>query len=327
VSAPLIFIQYNDSYYLKYSLESAVLFNPDKKVILLGDANNVKYKDLGVIYYSFADFCEGPEISEFDQNYCLIAGKEHYRREWTKFTFRRWFMIYNFLAAHDISSFWTFDSDNLILTRLSTHEIKFRNFACTEQCSGSCINGFVSNREVVKGYLDKINELFKRTQFLDEQRAMLKHATRYAFTEMNAYSVYKEEVPIRSIRLNTIIDRETFLDSICTLKEHRVYFNDDEYEIYGQKLWNNDLKKIYLGSNGDIYLRHRATQEMVKLNTINMSWTPGWLFDVLLKHSKRKLNGSACDGGSKPVIKPLNLRKHKLMQAGKKVLEHFYIKK
>lgn len=289
MEAPIIFIHYNDSYYLKHTLRSAVLFNPDKEVILLGDENNRYHQKLGLTFYHLNEFANGPEIELFDKIYRFIAGEQHSRHEWTRFVFRRWFIIYNFLLAKGIQRFWTFDSDNLVLTRLSGHEEKFKEYDCTEQCSGICMNGFVNGLNVVKGYVDKMNELFQRPRFIQQQQASLKNFPRYAFTEMRAYVAYRDECPIKHIRLNTIINSETFLDSICTTEEHRLYFNEDEYEVYSEKLWKLHLKKIYLRSDGHIFLWHLPSGQLVKMNTINMSWTPGWLIGKLLKHARRRL--------------------------------------
>lgn len=308
MSVPIIFIHYNDSYYLKYSLESAVIFNPDKKVILLGDDTNSHYSNLGVVHYNINNFNSGYEIDLFNRVYRFIAGKNHARPDWTYFVFRRWFIMYNFIIANNIQTFWTFDSDNLILTNLSGQEKKFCVYDFTEQCAGMCINGFVNNVKLVKGYLDKINELFERTPFLQEQEAFLEHSPYYAYTEMGAYISYRAECSINRIRLNTIIDNETFLDCICTVTEHKSLPDEDEYEIYDEKLFGgHQLKKIYLSSDGDIFMRHLPTAQLVKMNTINMSWTPEWLFDALLQHARRKLS---LGKPQKPSIKVFDLAKH-----------------
>ena len=43
MEAPIIFVHYNDTPYLKYTPQGREkLFNPDKRVILLGDSSNSK---------------------------------------------------------------------------------------------------------------------------------------------------------------------------------------------------------------------------------------------------------------------------------------------
>ena len=49
MNLPIIFVHKGDSFYLKYALESAKKFNPDSRIILLGDGVTV-YPDF-VEYY------------------------------------------------------------------------------------------------------------------------------------------------------------------------------------------------------------------------------------------------------------------------------------
>lgn len=278
--APVIFIHYGNSAYLKYTLLSAKLFNNDKRVILLGDQSNLHYKQIGIEHYEFSDYATGPEIELFYKVYQFIAGKDHSRPEWTNFVLRRWFMLYNFIFVHKIEKFWTFDSDTLILYRLSDHEHKFIDYDSTEQCIGKCMNGFITNIKVVKGYIDKINELFQRKDYLVKQSKDFESYPDFAFTEMRAYLTYKEESNINSIRLSTIINQETFDDCICI---------PEDMETYDNKLNGQIVKKIYMALDGHIFTFHLLTKKFVKLNTINLSWVPLNLFKKILKHSKKKL--------------------------------------
>lgn len=286
---PIIFIHYGDINYLKYSLESAVLFNPDKKVILLGDQFNEHYNALGVEHYYFDDYSEGREIGLFNDVYQFIAGTQHKREEWTRFVFRRWFIIYNFITARNIHQFWTFDSDTLILTDLSKQEAKFAGYDCTEQCCGICMNGFITNQAVVKGYIDKMNELFQRPSFLSKQKDSMKRSPKYAFTEMRAYVEFRDESKIKRVRLSRIIDGETFLDSICTIREHRLYLEDEDYEVYSEPLCGYQMKKMFMCSDGNILAWNRSSKQLIRLNSINMSWVPSALLGSFLSHARHKL--------------------------------------
>jgi len=177
--APIIFCHYGKSRYLKYSLECARINNPDKEIVLLGDMTNRRIaQKCGVRHELFARYSHGNEIETFDRVYRLIKGKENRNfikadRDWIKFVFKRWFFVHNFLKQRGIGPFWHFDSDNMILDSLSSHEAKFRHFDCTEQCNGMCMNGFVSGPAVVSGYINKINELFQRDDYLQARWCVL----------------------------------------------------------------------------------------------------------------------------------------------------------
>ncbi|NWF98010.1 MAG: glycosyltransferase [Nitrospirae bacterium] len=255
---PIIFIHKGDSDYLTYTLRCAKLFNPQAEIILLGDETNEHFKSHGIKHYYYSEY-EGEESHLFDSIFKYIAGKDHPGKPWwVHFVFKRWFHIYYFTKKHNISRFWTFDSDTMILTDLSKQAFKFIKFDCTEQCNGSCMNGLIGNSVIVKGYIDQIINLFQDEEFLLKQQKEFEIKTKYAFTEMRAYEIFRQKEGIQTIRLNSIINDETFDDCIC--QQH-------EMEIEG------GVKKLYFINNG-IYLKHIPTQKLIKANSLNMSWVP-----------------------------------------------------
>lgn len=273
----IIFCHYGDSDYLKYTLRQCKLTNPENRIVLLGDEKNrIITERTGTEHYLFEDYNDSVEIQRFEKVYQHVAGKKHGREYWTKFVFKRWFYIHEFIKREKINAFWHFDSDNMILSDLNQQEYKFQNFDCTEQCNGICMNGYISSFAVVDGYVKKINELFENQRYLDEQKEdFIKHPN-YAFTEMRAYKAYKEQEEINSIRLNKIIDNETFDDCICQKHGYDTY----EFTINGQY-----LKKIYLDANGHFYCYHINFSAFIKMNSLNLSWVPTNLFKLILETS------------------------------------------
>lgn len=258
---PVIFIHKGNSDYLEYTLRCAKSFNPDSRVILLGDETNLHYNGLEIEHFFYNNY-QGEALSLFQQNFKSIRGKNSKPTEQIiRFWFQRWYHIFYFLKAEQIKRFWTFDSDNLILCNLSSKVFRFTEYDCTEQCNGMCMNGFISNLEIVEGYINKINLLFQDEDFLDQQRQEYEvyHPT-WAFTEMAAYAAYKESTVIKTIRLNSIIDGEMFDDCIC--QQH-------DMEMIG------GIKKLYIDeANRTFYVKYLPTQQYIKLNSINMSWVP-----------------------------------------------------
>lgn len=255
---PIIFIHKGDSDYLTYTLRCAKLFNPETKIILLGDETNEHYKSLGIKHYYYSEY-EGEESYLFDSIFKYIAGREHPGKPWwVHFVFKRWFHIYYFIRKHNINKFWTFDSDTLILTDLSKQAYKFTGYDCTEQCNGMCMNGLIGNHVIVKRYIDTINSLFQDEEYLYKQEKEFETNTTYAFTEMRAYVEFKNNSNIKTIRLNSIINDETFDDCIC--QQH-------DMEMDGK------VKKLYF-KDGGVYFKNIPVQKLIKANSINMSWVP-----------------------------------------------------
>ncbi|HAW20090.1 MAG TPA: hypothetical protein DCX14_07910 [Flavobacteriales bacterium] len=280
MDAPIIFCHYSNSDYLPHIFEAVRASNPDKRVILLGDKSNRRIaKAHGIEHVLFSDYEFGGELETFNRVYQLVQGSKRTKASkahWINFVFKRWFYVYNFLKQNDIDSFWHFDTDTTILSPLSQHETKFESYDCTEQCNGSCLNGFISKRETVGDYLNKINNLFEDTQFLEAQQNefdTIHH--NFAFTEMRAYEEFKKE-GINSIRLNTILDGSTFDDCITQCHEMEM-----ESLPTGKK-----IKKIFMSEDGRCYCYNNTIGAMTAMNTLNLSRMPLELYVIILKHLK-----------------------------------------
>jgi len=273
----IIFCHYGNSGYLYYTLKQVRLTNPRARVVLLGDEANRKIAlKAGAEHYRFEDFGDTDEGQEFENVYQHVAGEEHGKEFWTKFVFRRWFYVHGFLKQQGIRKFWHFDSDNMILVDLEKQENKFRDYDCTEQCGGMCMNGFISSFEVVDGYVKKINELFKDEAYLDKQRQDFIEYPKYAFTEMRAYATYKEQENVKSIQLSAIIDNECFDDCIC---------QEDGFLRYARPVKKRLLKKLFLDAEGHFNCYHSESKTYIKMNSLNLSWVPDDLFLYILKYT------------------------------------------
>jgi hypothetical protein len=132
------------------------------------------------------------------------------------------------------------------------------------------MNGFISSLHVVEGYLQKIIRLFEDEDYLAKQRQEFQTHPDMAFTEMRAYRSHKRD--INTIRLNQIINHESFDDCIC---EHH------GYERYETLLNGRLLKKIYLDTNGVFYCFHTESNDYIKMNSLNFSWVPNYLFEII----------------------------------------------
>lgn len=323
MNAPIIFIHFSNSSYLKYTLRSAVVFNPDKRVILLGDKTNEHFKHKGVEHYFFDDYASGEGIDQFDRTFQFITGGEYLNEYKSNFFFRRWFLMYNFVMREKMKRFWTFDSDNLVLTALSAHEHKFADYDCTEQCDGGCMNGLINSMEVVKGYLDKINELFQRKDYLAVQEKKVRDNPRFIFNEMDAYSTYKKEEVFRSIKLNTIMDGTTF--------DHCISSKDDMEMLRRRIRGKKRVKQIYADDNGCLFTYHLPSKKFIKLNTVNMSWRiPDFLIRRMLQYALRQLKNPSLSSikVDQRNIKPFDMYESwlmgKLRKAYAKLRKHLF---
>jgi hypothetical protein len=314
--SPIIFCHYGNSAYLQYSFQSARLFNPDKRIILLGDESNKKVAlKNNIEHVNFSECINTEEWEKFSRVYKHIAGAKHGRESWTRFVFERWFHIHAFLKKENINSFWHFDSDTLILTDLAQQEPKYQNYDCTEQCNYVCMGGFISSFNTVDGYVKKINELFQNEDYLNELRKQFLIHPGYAFTEMRAYETYRQQSGIKSIRLHTIINNETFDDCLC---------NGQAMETYAEKIYGHTIKKLYYSQDGIFYCRQLPDNAIIKMNSLNMSWLPDYIYFRVLKKIKNKKAPAKGSSSSFEELKTLNMKpslKNVLVNSVEKILK------
>ena len=277
--APIIFCHYGNSKYLRYVFSCAELSNPDKKIFLLGDKKNqwLAKKHKNVEHRMFEDYANGRQIETFERVYKLVQGpKQRRNKHWVNFVFKRWFYIQNFISSENLGSFWHFDSDTMILDTLQKHESKYYPYDCTEQCNGSCLNGFITEPSIVSDYLEKINTLFEDAEYMQQQQDEfdLKNQ-KFVYTEMRAYEEFKKD-GLNSTRLNTILDGSTFDDCIC-----------QTHGMEMEPLPNGRvIKKVYSADDGIFYCYHEGRKALTRMNTLNLSWVPIGLYTIILKHLK-----------------------------------------
>jgi hypothetical protein len=271
MSAPLILIHYGHSSYLPYVIKIAKHFNPRKEILFLGDDDNTSLTSLGVTHYPFERHCRSPELEHFRRLYPRIVNPQYPKFKWAQFVLERWFMINTFIRTANISQFWTFDSDNYILTDLESHEPRLGQYDCTSQCSGRCMNGFVSSQGIVQRYVDKIIKLLSDDRYVSEWHARYKHKPALFYNEMEAFAVFVEQERIRNLHLAQIHNGAMFDDSITY---------ENGMEIYQKTIKGRLIKKLYM-RDGAIHCKHRASSAFIKMNNLNLSWMPKYIFPLL----------------------------------------------
>jgi len=194
---------------------------------------------------------------------------------WVRFVFLRWFIIYEFCKKQGIEKFWTFDSDNMIVGNLGLVEKDLSKFDCTTQCRGNCMNGHVNSLAIVKGYLDKIIELFGNEDYLEIQRTNVKQYPKFAFTEMRAFYEYKRNSEIRTVHLQNWSNSSFIFDDCLVTTDPNSTFETINYS-------NRKIKSIYV-KNGNFHFRLKSGDFKQTMN-FNLSWLDDFIFRMLCMH-------------------------------------------
>jgi hypothetical protein len=263
---PIIFCHFGISNYLKITLLSAKISNPQKNIFLLGDVENINLAhEIGINHILFSQFDSYQSVLEFNKQFKFIGGTSHGRLEWTKFVFLRWFYVNEFIIENNIESFWHFDSDNLIVSDLSQFEPIFSKFDNTEQCGGICINGFISSSKIIQLYTKHIIDLFNDVEYLNEQKIKCINNPSFAYTEMAAYNHFKKTHNLNTKRLHCLECDSTFDD--CLASADGMEQSKDLYNGY-------KIKSIYIDKRNDFYFRDLVSNRFIKINSLNLSWMP-----------------------------------------------------
>jgi hypothetical protein len=283
LTAPVIFIHYGRAAYLRRALWAARRSNPRKRIILLGDESNRNLARGVAEFHPYEALTRSVKAGEFGRVFQVIEGVKHRftkpggTARWLRFVFLRWFCLEEFAAKEGIGSFWTFDSDTLILGDLSARADRYAQFAATTQCRDNCLNGWIGSRRMVEDYTSCILDLFKEESFLEEQRHRLRTASGLAFTEMDAFREFRSRSGINTFHAAQPLLGEFFDDALAY---------DADFESSAARIRGNIvIKRLWHSRHHALYARHKGTGQLVRLLTANLSWLPDYLWKKLGRFS------------------------------------------
>jgi hypothetical protein len=89
---------------------------------------------------------------------------------------------------------------------------------------------------------------------------------------MEAFDTFVKEEGIRNFHIAKIENGSAFEDSIT--------YAQDGMEMYEKRIKGRLVKKLYLKS-GEVYCNHLASGHFIKMNNLNLSWMPKYVFPLL----------------------------------------------
>ncbi|GAB3505749.1 hypothetical protein GCM10027341_37860 [Spirosoma knui] len=112
MTAPaLVILHRGDPYYLKYCLYQARHTNPDSTIYLIGDESNGHYK--GIHHHLTSTYWTS--AAEFTDAYVHLSSRGY---EYELFCIQRWFVLLDFMRAHQLERCVHLDSDVLLYDNL-----------------------------------------------------------------------------------------------------------------------------------------------------------------------------------------------------------------
>lgn len=282
--APVIFIHYGPSRYLRWTLRAARRSNPGKKIYFLGDSSNKQFVPHGIEFVPFESLGIGAKLRDLRGVFQPLEGSRHIfskhggTKKWLSFVFERWFLIEQFIADRGISRFWTFDSDTMIAADLLSRESGLADFEATQQCRGCCLNGLVNSAAVVGGFTSHAIDLFANEAFLAEQKARLRVQDGLAFNEMDVWQNFRDAAGIKASWLGDPSRDEVFDDALAMVHG----FEEAARKVAGKVR----AKKVLLDSRGGAFAVAADKARHVRLVTLNLSWMPDYIFKRVLPYCR-----------------------------------------
>lgn len=273
--APIVFVHYGPSAYLRHTLSAARRSNPGKKIIFLGDETNRRFCPRNVEFLPWSDLAQGSKLDRFRTVFQPIEGARHKfnkqggTKRWLAFVFERWFYIENLVAQLRVTRFWTFDSDTMVAADLTPREQRFAACQTTEQCRGNCLNGLVNDTCVVSGYTDCMLGLFENEAFIQQQRERLRTHDGLCFNEMDAWRHYRDNNRVTTTALGDVCEGEMFDDALAITKGYKVA----AVKVNGRI----PVKKTCIDTRGGAFAFPLGAPP-ARLITLNLSWLPDFIY-------------------------------------------------
>lgn len=118
---PIVFMHQGDSTYLRYTLGQAQRSSPGSPIYLLGDEHNSHYA--GVTHFPYRSFFQRAE--EFTRYYRHFSTNGH---DYERFSFQRWFILYEFLIDRGLGQCLYLDSDVMLFADATSEQARFADY-------------------------------------------------------------------------------------------------------------------------------------------------------------------------------------------------------
>jgi hypothetical protein len=242
---PIIFINYGNPWYLKYSLSQCIGTNPDARIILIGDESNYGYK--GVEHYLAKDYFEkASTIANIYQHFSTNP------LNYELFCIQRWFILYEFLVKNNFDKCFVVDSDVLIYDKISKfqpkiyqEDIGLYTETNDKKMTSSGGNIFINNKDVLLSFYQFIKSLYSNTESPDFL-LIIKHFQllqsknlKGGVCDMTLWYIFQKNYPSRIGDAYKLIEDKFYFD-INTLRSDSRYY-DFEY--------GDNLKRIEFVNN------------------------------------------------------------------------------
>lgn len=164
----IIFVHKGLQEYFLLALKQARKYNPDARIIVIGDCAEDKYPDF-VEFYNIDDL-NSPELEEFRKIYVHSSVNII---DYERFCFERWFLILELIKRLNIEAFLHLDSDVFIYCNAKEEFEKYKDYDFTytelnnNLNSVSPHNTFWNSKYALESFINTILLFYKNTNMYE----------------------------------------------------------------------------------------------------------------------------------------------------------------
>lgn len=158
-----------------------------------------------------------------------------------------------------------------------------------------------------------MNTVFQDNAYLNElESTEFLLNPNWGFTMMRVFDMlYKQEKPV--VKHLEEVEGEISFDRCIALPQ-------DE-EVYGYKVQNQFIKKVYYSSDGKLFNYDAKLNQFINIYATNLSWVPNYVFERIFNTALKQLNTKNTKHPIKRTMHILSLKKPIQM----KIRDDFYL--
>ena len=207
---PIIFVHKGIQEYFILALKQARKYNPDARIIVIGDQDEDKYPDF-VEFYNLNDLTSN-ELIEFRKLYVHKSVNDY---NYEIFCFERWFLILELIKRLNIEAFLHLDSDIFIYCNAKEEFEKYKNYKFTYcgmvkktavQPVDSGHSSYFNSCKALEGFTNFILDFYKNVC----NDNSFKFAQSKHISDMSLITWYEKEVKYNCVNKYTPFDESSW---------------------------------------------------------------------------------------------------------------------
>lgn len=239
----IIYVHTGDSFYLLPNLLHTRAYNPNAKIILLGDKKNAYVEEWGFEHFLLDEYMN--LAHQFEKVYVHYSPNSY---QFELFCFQRWFAVCEFVQKQNIEKFLVCDTDAFLYCNIDDEFDKYANSDFTITRNGTpCFTYF--SKGSIERFVEYITWCYTsevgKKRIEDYHQRLVDSNKGYGISDMSAFVAWEHMDGARAIHVDVPMDGSAY--------DHNFIDGNDGYKMDGiHKLitWENNIPYEYLASTG-----------------------------------------------------------------------------